>query len=67
VWVAAVLDPGERRLRRLHLSVRAVTYRLHRIRQLTGYDLADPEEAFALQTAVLGARLLDRPRTPLPT
>jgi hypothetical protein len=53
--------------RRLHLSVRAVTYRLHRIRQLTGYDLADPEEAFALQAAVLGARLLDWPRTQLPT
>src|SRR3954454_15905091 len=45
--------------RRLHLSVRAVTYRLHRIRQLTGYDATEPEGAFALQTAVLGARLLD--------
>jgi DNA-binding PucR family transcriptional regulator len=52
--------------RRLHLSVRAVTYRLHRIRQLTGYDAADPEAAFTLQAAVLGARLLDWPRTPLP-
>jgi GGDEF-like domain/PucR C-terminal helix-turn-helix domain len=53
--------------RRLHLSVRAVTYRLHRIRQLTGYDATDPEGAFALHAAVLGARLLDWPRTPLPS
>jgi hypothetical protein len=51
--------------RRLHLSVRAVTYRLDRIRQLTGYDVADPEQAFALHAAVLGARLLDWPRIPL--
>lgn len=53
--------------RRLHLSARAVTYRLHRIRELTGYDASDPEGAFALHAAVLGARLLDWPRTPLPT
>jgi sugar diacid utilization regulator len=52
--------------RRLHLSVRAVTYRLHRIRELTGFDVTDSEEAFALHAAVLGARLLDWPRTPLP-
>ena len=53
--------------RRLHLSARAVTYRLHRIRELTGYDASDPDGAFALHAAVLGARLLDWPRTPLPT
>jgi DNA-binding PucR family transcriptional regulator len=51
--------------RRLHLSVRAVTYRLDRIRQLTGYEVADPEQAFSLHAAVLGARLLDWPRMPL--
>jgi DNA-binding PucR family transcriptional regulator len=51
--------------RRLHLSVRAVTYRLDRVRELTGYDVAEPQRAFALQAAVLGARLLDWPRTPL--
>jgi sugar diacid utilization regulator len=47
--------------RRLHLSVRAVTYRLHRVRQLTGYDATDPEQAFAVHAAVLGARLLGWP------
>lgn len=52
--------------RRLHLSVRAVTYRLARIRQLTGFDPADTEVRFALHAAVLGARLLDWPTTPLP-
>jgi sugar diacid utilization regulator len=52
--------------RRLHLSVRAVTYRLDRVRELTGYDVAKAQQAFTLQTAALGARLLDWPRTPLP-
>jgi sugar diacid utilization regulator len=52
--------------RRQHLSVRAVTYRLDRVRELTGYDVAVPEQSYNLQTAVLGARLLDWPRTPLP-
>jgi sugar diacid utilization regulator len=53
--------------KRLHLSVRAVTYRLDRIRELTGYDVGVPEQAYNLQTAVLGARLLDWPDTALPT
>lgn len=53
--------------RRLHLSVRAVTYRLDRVRDLTGYDVAQPQQAFTLQTATMGARLLDWPLTPLPT
>jgi DNA-binding PucR family transcriptional regulator len=52
--------------RRLHVSVRAVTYRLDRVRELTGYDVAVPEQAFSLQAAVLGARLLGWPETPLP-
>jgi len=52
--------------RQLHLSVRAVTYRLDRVRSLTGYDVDVPEQAYNLQTAVLGARLLGWPETPLP-
>jgi sugar diacid utilization regulator len=53
--------------RQLHLSVRAVTYRLDRIRQLTGHDPTDPAHQFTLQAAVLGARLLGWPRLDLPT
>ena len=51
--------------RRMHLSVRAVTYRLSRIEDLTGQDVGNPVEAFALHTAVLGARLLDWPEVRL--
>lgn len=51
--------------RRLSLSVRALTYRLDRIHQLTGADPADPAHRYALQTAVIGARLLDWPATAL--
>ncbi|MEU9661602.1 PucR family transcriptional regulator [Streptomyces chartreusis] len=47
--------------RRLSLSVRALTYRLERIRKLTGADPADPAHRYMLQTAVIGARLLDWP------
>ncbi|MCX4963532.1 helix-turn-helix domain-containing protein [Streptomyces sp. NBC_00654] len=47
--------------RRLTLSVRALTYRLERIHQLTGSDPSDPMHRYALQTAVIGARLLDWP------
>ncbi|MFI6073872.1 PucR family transcriptional regulator [Actinoplanes sp. NPDC051343] len=43
---------------RLHLSVRAITYRLHRIRELTGRDPSAPSDRFVLQTALLGARAL---------
>jgi len=53
--------------RRLHLSVRAVTYRLDRVRELTGYDVNVPEQAYNLQTAVLGARLFGWPSSALPT
>ncbi|MFJ8577974.1 PucR family transcriptional regulator [Micromonospora sp. NPDC093277] len=52
--------------RRLHVSVRTVTYRLDRIRTLSGYDPNDPRDRFTLQTAVYGARALDWPRQPLP-
>lgn len=51
--------------RRLHLSVRAVTYRLARVKALTGKDPGDPADALALQVAVIGARLLDWPAIPL--
>ncbi|MEV0280391.1 helix-turn-helix domain-containing protein [Streptomyces sp. NPDC050610] len=47
--------------RRLALSVRAFTYRLKRIHELTGSDPADPMHRYTLQTAVIGARLLDWP------
>jgi sugar diacid utilization regulator len=52
---------------RLHLSVRAVTYRLERIRSLSGFDPLEPADRFTLQAAVLGAKLLDWPERPLPT
>lgn len=51
---------------RLHLSVRAVTYRLHRIGQLTGYEPHDPAHRFTLHAALLGARLLGWPERELP-
>ena len=52
--------------RQLHLSVRAVTYRLSRVQALTGYDPANPADWFTLHAAVLGARLLGWPRRELP-
>lgn len=51
---------------RLHLSVRAVTYRLDRVRTLSGFDPLDPAHRFTLQAAVLGAKLLGWPERPLP-
>ncbi|MES5823417.1 helix-turn-helix domain-containing protein [Streptomyces sp. RG80] len=50
--------------RRLALSVRAFTYRLERIHKLTGADPSDPVHRYTLQTAVIGARLLDWPAKP---
>ncbi|MEV6982271.1 helix-turn-helix domain-containing protein [Sphaerisporangium sp. NPDC051017] len=47
--------------RRLGISTRAVTYRLERIRRLTGFSPDDQTQRFTLETAVLGARLLDWP------
>ncbi|TDT35176.1 CdaR family transcriptional regulator [Streptomyces sp. BK208] len=47
--------------RRLALSVRALTYRLDRIHQLTGANPSDPVHRYTLQTAVIGARLLQWP------
>ncbi|MFC5825803.1 PucR family transcriptional regulator [Nonomuraea insulae] len=48
--------------RRLGVSARAVTYRLERIRRLTGFSPDDPTQRFTLETAVLGARLLGWPK-----
>jgi len=48
---------------RLHLSVRAVTYRLGRVKSLTGFDPLDPAHRFTLQVAVLGAKLLGWPES----
>jgi DNA-binding PucR family transcriptional regulator len=53
--------------KRLHVSVRTVTYRLDRIRTLTGYDAVAPRHRFTLQAAVLGAKALNWPTQPLPT
>jgi sugar diacid utilization regulator len=51
--------------RGLHLSVRAVSYRLNRIRELTGNDVNVPMDRLALHLAVMGARLLDWPGSEL--
>ncbi|MEU4148750.1 helix-turn-helix domain-containing protein [Streptomyces sp. NPDC026659] len=51
--------------RSLALSVRALTYRLDRIHQLTGANPADPVHRYTLQTAVIGARLLGWPEKEL--
>ena len=45
----------------LHLSVRAVTYRLRRIATLTGLHPSNPAHRYTLHTAVLGARALGWP------
>jgi sugar diacid utilization regulator len=52
--------------KRLHVSVRTVTYRLARVKALTGYSPVDPAHRFALQAAVLGAKVLNWPREQLP-
>ena len=59
-------EVGTEAARRLHVSVRTVTYRLARVRALSGYDPADARDRFTLHAAVLGARALDWPRKPLP-
>jgi sugar diacid utilization regulator len=52
--------------RRLHVSVRTVTYRLARVAELTGYHVSRPDQRFVLHAAVLGARLLEWPSKRLP-
>jgi DNA-binding PucR family transcriptional regulator len=59
-------DVATEAARRLHVSVRTVTYRLARVTQLTGYSTSKPDQRFALHAAVLGARLLEWPARPLP-
>lgn len=51
--------------RRLGLGVRTFTYRLERIKVLTGYDPGDPLHRYTLETAAMGARLLGWPEQPL--
>jgi sugar diacid utilization regulator len=60
-------DVATEAARRLYVSVRTVTYRLAKVARLTGYSVTDPDQRFALHAAVLGARLLEWPRKPLPT
>jgi sugar diacid utilization regulator len=48
--------------KRLHVSVRTVTYRLDRVKTLTGYNPTDPAHRFTLQAAVLGAKILNWPQ-----
>jgi sugar diacid utilization regulator len=45
--------------RSLHLSVRATSYRLARVHELTGLDIDAPDDRFRLHVATLGARLVD--------
>ena len=52
--------------RSLHLSVRALSYRLQRVHQLTGYRAGDPAHQLPLRVAVTGARLLEWPRRSAP-
>jgi DNA-binding PucR family transcriptional regulator len=51
--------------RRIHLSFRAVTYRLSRLREITGHVPGVPDQLYVLQTAALGARLLGWPASNL--
>jgi sugar diacid utilization regulator len=53
--------------RRLNMSVRTVTYRLDKVKTLTGHDPGDPAQRFTLHIAVLGARLLEWPARDLPS
>jgi DNA-binding PucR family transcriptional regulator len=65
----AYFDAGEvatEAARRLHVSVRTVTYRLTRVALPTGYHVSRPDQRFSLHAAVLGARLLDWPSQRLP-
>jgi sugar diacid utilization regulator len=60
-------DVATEAARRLHVSVRTVTYRMARVAELSGYSVAMPDQRFSLHAAVLGARLLEWPARPLPT
>ncbi len=58
-------DNATETARLLHLSVRAVTYRLARVQDLLGIDPSDPALRFTLYAAVVAARLIDWPTQPL--
>lgn len=60
-------DVATEAARRLHVSVRTVTYRLARVAEVTGYHVSRPDQRFSLHAAVLGARLLEWPTRPMPT
>ncbi|WP_367138295.1 PucR family transcriptional regulator [Saccharothrix sp. HUAS TT1] len=47
--------------RELRVGVRTVTYRLQRVKELTGYSVEDPSQALSLHVAVLGAKLFGWP------
>lgn len=49
--------------RRTHLSIRAVTYRLARVRELTGHDPNRAEHRLTLHVAAVGARLIGWPES----
>jgi sugar diacid utilization regulator len=62
--LAAYFDSGAnsaQTARDLHLSVRAVTYRLERVLELTGLDPTESQARFTLHLAVVGAQLLNWP------
>jgi sugar diacid utilization regulator len=66
--LAAYFDAGGNAAaaaRAIHVSVRAVTYRLDRVRRLTGHDPTLSTARFTLHAAVLAAKLLDWPTRPL--
>ena len=45
--------------RALHLTARAVTYRIERVEELTGYSLSTPEDRFVLEIAIRARPLND--------
>lgn len=60
----AYFDSGEvatATARRLHVSVRTVTYRLAKVASLTGYNPTIPAQRLTLQASVVGARMLPWP------
>jgi sugar diacid utilization regulator len=66
--LAAYYDAGgnaAEAARTMHLSVRALTYRLQRVHELTGHDPVRSSQRFALHAAVLGAKLLGWPAASL--
>ena len=53
--------------RALHIGTRTISYRLNRVRELSGYSVRDPAQRFTLHVAVRGAQLLSWPKDPPPT